>query len=251
MTTAPKTRRKTATKTKAKAKTRRKAAPKKATAPASAAAETVILDDLPEDIQEAERPFDGGEIFDGNIGDDEGLIDDDQFGDYDEDGHMGARDIHGAVHGEVHGSHDADDADGDFIHEDWPNPWENGNKNLPDISPRPGFRQKWFRRDVVTDPDGTRMSQAQRQGWRPREANTVNPKEYQPVTKDEQSSGVIAVRDLILMEMPERIARKRDQFYADKQRKQEEAIKQRLDDAAGGAIRRQVRVRTNSRTPEV
>lgn len=79
--------------------------------------------------------------------------------------------------------------------------------------PRPGYVQRWVR-------SGSSDSRAQRvyarrirEGWRPRSLDNVVKTQYPTLAYGSRGENVIAVDDLILMEMPKERNKKRDRFY--------------------------------------
>ena len=92
--------------------------------------------------------------------------------------------------------------------------------------PRPGFVQRWIRSAIGASSDPKNVSQRFREGWRPRSADSV-PRGYQPPTILHGKFGeVIGVEGNILCEMPVKMARQREEFYARKTNQQTRAIEQ-------------------------
>lgn len=82
--------------------------------------------------------------------------------------------------------------------------------------PRKGFRQRWVRVGSMGQDDPTNTARKFREGWRPRPAETL-PKDYHaPTIGHGKWSGCIGVEGMILCEMPEKMAEKRNAHYAAK-----------------------------------
>lgn len=109
---------------------------------------------------------------------------------------------------EVHQSYGVDRSAHD---EPWSVPAE-----LDAPEPRAGFTQRWIRIRVGNDDDAKNSMRKFREGWLPRQVDTV-PEGYAPPTFLHSRLGnVIGVEDLILCEMPVKKAAQRNAYYQQK-----------------------------------
>jgi len=102
---------------------------------------------------------------------------------------------------------------------------------------REGYVNRFIRIRLGTVKDTARLRNAIREGWRPVKASSVSDRSL-PTTSVDQYGEVIGVEDLILCEMPEHVHAQRKKFFADKQRRQNQAIERQLkgvsrEDVAG------------------
>src|SRR6266581_434981 len=78
---------------------------------------------------------------------------------------------------------------------------------------RPGYRQKWVRVAVYGRDDVQNVARKFREGWLPRQAET-SPKSFSvPTISSGRFAGAIGVEGMILCEMPEKQAAKRNAFW--------------------------------------
>ncbi len=128
----------------------------------------------------------------------------------------------------VHETRAQDEAHPPAHGEQWDTPWTQPS-NLEAPPARPGFVQRWIRVSMHGVDDATNVAKAEREGWRPRRADTA-PGEFQvPRIKEGRFEGVIGVHGMILCEMPEgRIAQRRE-HYAAQTRRQTQAVEYDLD----------------------
>jgi len=80
---------------------------------------------------------------------------------------------------------------------------------------RPGYSQRYIRVSVGNDHDATRLQNALREGWKPRDPATL-PSELVDLTPritEGRYAGAIGVHGLILMEMPTERVQQRKAYY--------------------------------------
>jgi hypothetical protein len=92
---------------------------------------------------------------------------------------------------------------------------------------RDGYVNRFIRIRLGTVSDTARLRNAIREGWRPVKASSVTDRSL-PTINIDQYGDIIGVEDLILCEMPKRIHAQRKKFFADKKRRQNEAIERQL-----------------------
>jgi len=102
---------------------------------------------------------------------------------------------------------------------------------FPDIPARPGYRQRWvlvgMQREYALNEE-----KAYSQGWRPRTLDL--PPRHDFLSPEQTSSeGVYRVRNHVLMEKSEVLGKKRDAYYAEKNRRQMEGVERNLDRVQG------------------
>lgn len=98
--------------------------------------------------------------------------------------------------------------------------------NLDAPTPRPGMVQRWVRAEFRSENDNLNWQAKAREGWRPRDPNTVSSAEsYFGFTASQHNGqGVIRVGGLILMEIEEqRLMAKRRAINA-QTRRQEDSV---------------------------
>lgn len=93
---------------------------------------------------------------------------------------------------------------------------------------RKGYRQRWIRTAVGNNPDARHWSKKQREGWRPRPADSVPGGFSPPTIQHGQFGNVIGVEDMILCEMPIEKVRQREAWVHARTRAQMEGIKHDL-----------------------
>lgn len=100
---------------------------------------------------------------------------------------------------------------------------------------RSGYVQRWVRAfDNAGKPDVSNTQKKLYEGWRPRKAETVPEDFHPPTIQDGQFAGCIGVRNMVLMEMPEKVAAQRDAFYGKKREQQTEAVNTDIQKTRGG-----------------
>lgn len=94
---------------------------------------------------------------------------------------------------------------------------------------RPGMVQRWIRIRLGNVRDTARLRKAMREGWRPVKASAMGGLSLPIIQHDSLGDGdYIGAEDLILMEMPERVARQRERFYKRKQARQTGAVERQV-----------------------
>jgi hypothetical protein len=102
---------------------------------------------------------------------------------------------------------------------------------------RAGYTQRWIRIRLGTEDDARNSMRKFREGWLPRQLDTV-PVGYAPPTFSHSRLGnVIGVEDLILCEMPVRKALQRNAFYEEKKNRMIEGIENDLRNVSRGGPR--------------
>lgn len=115
---------------------------------------------------------------------------------------------------------------------DWSRPSE-----LEAPKPRAGFTQRWIRVRLGNDEDARNSMRKFREGWLPRQLDTV-PDGYSPPTFFHSRMGnVIGVEDLILCEMPIKKALQRNAYYKAKRDRMIEGIENDLRNVSRGGPR--------------
>ncbi|HYC65581.1 MAG TPA: hypothetical protein VEC14_12685 [Reyranellaceae bacterium] len=111
--------------------------------------------------------------------------------------------------------------------------------NLEAPPPRPGMRQRWIRVGLGGQLDEKNLSRKRRGGWRARPANTVPKGYYMPKMTTGRLAGCIVVEGMLLCEIPETLARKRDMAIAAETRLKTNAVNEnlmRVNEGAGGGF---------------
>ncbi len=94
---------------------------------------------------------------------------------------------------------------------------------------RPGMVQRWIRIRLGNVRDTARLRKAMREGWRPVKASAMGGLSLPIIQHDSLGDGdYIGAEDLILMEMPERVAQQRSRFYKRKQARQTGAVERQV-----------------------
>ena len=103
--------------------------------------------------------------------------------------------------------------------------------------PRTGYTQRWVRIRLGTEDDARNSMRKFREGWLPRQLDTV-PVGYAPPTFSHSRLGnVIGVEDLILCEMPIQKAKQRNAHYEAKKNRMIEGIENDLRNVSHGGPR--------------
>lgn len=100
---------------------------------------------------------------------------------------------------------------------------------------RDGYVNRFIRIRLGTVRDTARLRNAIREGWRPVRRSSVSDRSL-PSIHLEQFGDVIGVEDLILCEMPEHAFKQRKKFFADKLKRQNEAIQRQLQQQSQGGV---------------
>ena len=98
--------------------------------------------------------------------------------------------------------------------------------NLDAPTPRPGMVQRWVRAEFRSENDNLNWQSKAREGWKPRDPNTVTSAEsYFGFTASQHNGqGVIRVGGLVLMEMDERRLMAKRQSVNAQTRRQEDSV---------------------------
>lgn len=112
----------------------------------------------------------------------------------------------------AHTSRAQDTYDIEKMHDENDKPWVRG-QSLAAPEARPGMRQRWIRVGSLGADDPINVARKMREGWKPRPADSI-PADFQlPSISHGQWAGCIGVEGMVLMEMPERLAAKRDSHF--------------------------------------
>lgn len=123
-------------------------------------------------------------------------------------------DPHGVDEGNLQGA-EHDVAEAQAVPREEQGSWSRPH-DLDAPPPRDGFTQRWIRVRLGNDKDPKNSNRKFREGWRPRSIDSI-PRGYSPPTMIHGTWGdVIGVEDLVLCEMPVKMARQRNKFYEDK-----------------------------------
>lgn len=99
-------------------------------------------------------------------------------------------------------------AHGDDEERSWTAP-----QNLDAPPPRSGMVQRWIRVSMHGKDDPTNAYKADRDGWKPRKADTIPEGWRVPTIQHGEFAGVIGVHGMILCEAPERLMNQRKRYY--------------------------------------
>lgn len=116
----------------------------------------------------------------------------------------------------AHGRSRAQDTwDNTDIHDQEDRPWVLG-QSLEAPPPRENMRQRWIRVASRGQDDPTNVARKMREGWKPRPLDTVPVGFHLPSISHGEWAGCIGIEGMVLMEMPEKMAKKRDAFFRQK-----------------------------------
>ena len=93
---------------------------------------------------------------------------------------------------------------------------------------RPGYVQRWVATSIQGKESPDNVYKRMREGWEPRPAESVKSKLY-PTINHGQWAGSIGIEGMLLCEMPEEIARQKQDYYSGKNEEQNESIAGDLD----------------------
>lgn len=134
-----------------------------------------------------------------------------------------------AVHDDsVHASRVEDERAAVEIHDMQDEPWVNP-VSLPYVTPRKGMVQRWIRVANRNEADPVNTARKFREGWTPRKVETVPKNVPVPRVDGGKYAGCIGVEGMILCEMPKERNDARNKYFADKNKRQMEAVDARLD----------------------
>ncbi len=117
-----------------------------------------------------------------------------------------------SAHGKSRAQDTWDSAD---IHAVEDRPWVLG-QSLEAPPPRAGMRQRWIRVSTRGVDDPTNVARKMREGWKPRPVESVPANFHLPTISNGEWAGCIGIEGSVLMEMPEKMAKKREAFYKQK-----------------------------------
>ena len=117
-----------------------------------------------------------------------------------------------------------DDVD---IHAEEAKPWSRPS-SLEAPAARPGFVQRWIRVGSMGQDDPTNTARKLREGWKPRPAASVPPDYHAPTLSHGKWAGCIGVEGMLLCEMPQSMADKRNKHYQQKTESVTNAIESEL-----------------------
>lgn len=98
------------------------------------------------------------------------------------------------------------------VHEVENTPWVRPT-SLEAPPPRKGFRQRWVRVGSMGQDDPTNTARKFREGWRPRPSDSLPKGYHAPTISHGKWAGCIGVEGMVLCEMPEKLAEKRNKHY--------------------------------------
>ena len=101
--------------------------------------------------------------------------------------------------------------------------------NLDAPEPRPGYRQRWVRAEFRSEADNLNWQAKVREGWRPRDPQTVPEYEAFFGQGSHMDKAVIRVGGLILMEIPEQQLRAKRRALDEQTARQEASVAQETD----------------------
>lgn len=84
-------------------------------------------------------------------------------------------------------------------------------QGFPKIDPMPGMEQRWVRSKIGNEMDTRNLAQSEREGYRPRSAESLTSRSYDLRITTGDYAGYIGVHDAILMHRPIEIG---DKFRA-------------------------------------
>ena len=111
--------------------------------------------------------------------------------------------------------------------------------NLEAPPARPGYRQRWVRVGLGGQLDEKNLARKQRTGWRARHSSTVPKSFFIPRVTQGRLAGCIVVEGMLLMEIPEKLARKRDAAVKAETALKTDAVNRnlmRVNEGAGGGF---------------
>ena len=79
--------------------------------------------------------------------------------------------------------------------------------------PRPGMRQRFISTSILGHEIPHHVAKKTREGWQPRPADTLPADFALPTLNHGQWAGCLGVEDMILCEMPEELAKSREEYF--------------------------------------
>lgn len=122
--------------------------------------------------------------------------------------------------------------DRDSIGDSWEKPSE-----IDAPPPRDGYTQRWIRIRLGDKEDAKNSIRKFREGWLPRQLETVPEGYIPPTIQHAKLGGVIGVDDLILCEMPIKKAQQRNAYYQSRVDRMIEGIENDLNKVSQGGPR--------------
>lgn len=136
-------------------------------------------------------------------------------------------------HETVHETREQAQRENEVIHEEEDEPWiQPASLKAPPA--RKGMRQRWVRVGSLGKDDPVNSMRKFREGWKPRPADTIPNSYNYPKIQSGAHAGFIGVEGMLLCEMPESRAKKREQFFRDRNNARTDAVNQQLESVAGG-----------------
>lgn len=161
-----------------------------------------------------------------------------------------------SVHASAHTTRDAEEATRYTVHPEEPEAVWQRPTNLDAPVPRPGMVQRWVRDGTYDPKDVPHFMRKVREGWSPRDPATVpHASRHFTVGKAANDSSCIRVGGMVLMEMPDRVARARNNAVRDAVERLSRAVPESVEALNGrgqfSAVRQDDQVRvTTGREPE-
>lgn len=132
------------------------------------------------------------------------------------------------AHEKVRASREQEMRESEDVHEEEDAPWERPT-SLEAPFPRPGMRQRWVRVGTLNRDDATNLARKLREGWKPRQADTIPDTYKYPTLQNGQFAGFVGVEQMVLMEMPEKRWRQRRDYYRNLTNLRTQALDSQLD----------------------
>lgn len=111
--------------------------------------------------------------------------------------------------------------------ESHPSTWKRSTA-LDAPPPRPGFIQRWVRRKLDGKDDTENYDRYIEEGWRPRKPLTVKRGHSLTTTRNQSNAQEIVKRGHVLMELSEKQAQQRQEFYQGSLDRQTKAVENEL-----------------------
>lgn len=131
----------------------------------------------------------------------------------------------------VHTTRAQDTWDNADVHAAESAPWVRG-QSLAAPPPRPGFVQRWVRVGMGGQDDPTNTARKMREGWKPRPADSIPANFALPTISHGEWAGCLGVEGSVLMEMPEKLARKRREAVSERTENITRALESELQKAS-------------------
>ena len=112
----------------------------------------------------------------------------------------------------VHESRSYETWDDVSVHAEESKPWVRPT-SLEAPPARPGFVQRWIRVGTMGQDDPTNTARKFREGWKPRPESSIPAGFFVPTIQHGRWTGAVGVEGMLLCEMPQKIADKRNAHY--------------------------------------